>query len=41
VLEIRAEYAAGGTSCMKLAAKHGITDDGIWRIIARKNWKHI
>ncbi len=47
VLTIRAEHATGQTSCIRLAEKYSrilerpVTADGIWRIVARKNWKHI
>lgn len=41
VVEIRALYAAGGTSQRRLAAQFGVDKSVIYRVINRKTWKHI
>lgn len=41
VAQIRASYAAGGTSCVKLAKAFGISDSSAWNIVARKSWRHV
>lgn len=41
VLLIRALYAAGGISQHKLAARFGVAQGIIWRIIRRKKWAHV
>mgnify|MGYP001570955961 CR=1 FL=1 len=41
VLEIREEYAGGGTSLNKLAAKYNVSKKAILNIIQRKTWKHL
>lgn len=38
---IRAEYAAGGITQAQLAAKYGLTQPQINRIITRKRWAHL
>lgn len=40
VLEIR-HLAAHGVPLKELAIRFGITRDGIYRIVARINWKHV
>lgn len=41
VRSIRAEYAAGGTTFRKLAAKHGTTGCNVSNIINGKRWKEV
>lgn len=41
VRSIRQEYRTGTTSYLKLAAKYGVGDDQICRIVQRKLWKHV
>ncbi len=41
VLEIRARYAAGGTTLVALAAEFGVTFALIGCIVRRKIWRHI
>jgi len=41
VLEIRAKYAAGGTTLKSLAAQFGVSFGLIGHIINRRLWKHI
>lgn len=40
-IAIRAEYATGQTSSIKLAAKYGVSKPTILRIIHRETWGHI
>jgi hypothetical protein len=41
VVAIRNEHAVGGITLKKLGAKHGVTLHAIWRIVHRKNWRHV
>lgn len=41
VLEIRARYAAGGTSYAKLGIEYKVSHNMIALIVKRKNWTHI
>jgi hypothetical protein len=41
VLEIRALYAQGGTSCAKLARRFGVCAQTINNIVRRVGWSHI
>jgi hypothetical protein len=41
VRRIRARYAAGGVTTIKLGAEYGVSHQVIHRIISRKIWKHI
>jgi len=41
VVAIRAEYAAGGISTMKLGAKNGVSASQIQNIVRRKVWTHV
>ena len=41
VLEIREQYASGNTSTIILAAKYGVSQALVAKIVRRKRWKHI
>lgn len=41
VIAIRKEYRNGYGEMTRLAIKYGVTRGSIYRIITRKNWKHI
>jgi hypothetical protein len=41
VRALRAEYAAGGTSHRKLAAKYTVSQQSVAGIISRKYWPHV
>lgn len=41
VISIRAEYAAGGTSCKKLGKKYGVHANAIHWVVRRRSWTHI
>lgn len=41
VVEIRALYAAGGTTLMAIGAKFGVQFPAIYKIITRKTWAHL
>jgi len=41
VCSMRAEYAAGGTTHEKLAAKHGVSLSVAHAAIQGKTWKHV
>jgi len=41
VLEIRARYAAGGTSHQELADQYGVSETTIYYVNNRKSWLHI
>jgi len=41
VVEMRSEYAAGGTSFPKVARKYGIDTSTAYAIIKRKSWSHV
>lgn len=41
VRRIRKEYGDGGTSCVKLAHKYGVSKTTIHLIVSRKAWTHI
>jgi len=41
VLEIREKYASGNYSYTKLGFEYGVERTTIYKIIKRKNWKHI
>ena len=41
VIRIRAEYAEGGTSTIKLAKKYGVSQGLISQIVLNRIWKHI
>ena len=41
VSAIRVEYARGGISQRNLAAKRGLDELTIYRIVNRKSWKHV
>lgn len=41
VLAIRAEYAQGSITCVRLGAKYGINHASTYAIVKRKTWKHI
>lgn len=41
VVEIRRTYASGKSTLATLATQYGITFQSVWRIIHRKNWKHV
>lgn len=41
VLQLRAEYAAGGITERVLAARHGVNVSTLHRMLVRKTWTHI
>jgi hypothetical protein len=41
VLAIREQYATGSVMLSELATDYGVTISAIWRIVHRKNWRHI
>lgn len=41
VLEIRALYAQGGTSCAKLGRQFGVDPTTVHHVITRKTWRHV
>lgn len=41
VLEIRTDYRPGYGNLTRLAEKYGVTRGAVWRIVNRRNWKHI
>jgi hypothetical protein len=41
IIHIRKPYASGKTSQEKLAARYGVSQAQIWRIVRRTRWAHI
>jgi DNA invertase Pin-like site-specific DNA recombinase len=41
VIEIREKYATGLFSQNELAREYGVRQSQIWKIIRRRNWKHL
>jgi hypothetical protein len=41
VLEIRARCGTGELSQSEAARRHGLTPGAVWRIVHRRNWRHI
>lgn len=41
VVRMRTEYASGSITLQKLALRHSVTPQAIWRILKRLAWKHV